>query len=561
MIPIPATGTRRSSTTCTSRYTVLRYLATGEELDRVKASSAHRRELLRTLEVLGDAVCILEHAPLNDEAGPVRCLIRDRSVYENRIADLGRALMREVARVLDVEGAVPNTAPACEPQFDLHPIFPAPEEMGPPDEGEGAACPALEAAIEIEEVLDSHLRDSLMSSGPEDVEESEEAFDSHLQDNLTPPAPEDVEESEETRTPARGDAEGEAKDEEPEERPPLPAPAAVLKEKPQKKAKKPRKGVEPLPVPEPGEDMDIFLGHTGGEDQVFWSPGKLNNGHMIILGGSGAGKTETIRCIAGELSARNLPVVLIDFHGDMASTAGPLRSYKIREGGSYYFNPLELDAEIDEISPLRATSDFVDAISINFPTLGIQQRRKIKTIIKDCYRMGGITGDTATWSRTLDFDDIEAEIMECEDEAIPAYLEDIFDYKLFSGDEKIAIPTILSGGVTHINLSALPESLRSLFADLFLRRIYYTLQAMGEIPRGTENELEKFRLFVIVDEAKSPGKPEERLEGDGQGGPEQVRHRDAEVRCLPDPRVPADRPLQRGDPGQHCREILHAGRK
>jgi hypothetical protein len=71
----------------------------------------------------------------------------------------------------------------------------------------------------------------------------------------------------------------------------------------------------------------------------------------------------------------------------MAASNGDIRSYKIREGGQYYFNPLELDPEIDEITPLRATSDFVDAISINFPTLGIQQRRKIKNIIKDCYRM------------------------------------------------------------------------------------------------------------------------------------------------------------------------------
>jgi DNA helicase HerA-like ATPase len=223
---------------------------------------------------------------------------------------------------------------------------------------------------------------------------------------------------------------------------------------------------------------------------------------MIILGGSGAGKTETIRCIAGELAAQNMPVVLIDFHGDMAANTGDIRSYKIREGGQYYFNPLELDPDIDEITPLRATSDFVDAISINFPTLGIQQRRKIKNIIKDCYRISGITGNTDTWKRVLDFDDIESEIMECEDEAIPAYLEDIFDYKLFSGEEKISIPTILSGGITHINLNALPENLRYLFADLFLRRIYYTLQATGEIPRGTEDEREKFRLFVIVDEAK-----------------------------------------------------------
>jgi len=266
----------------------------------------------------------------------------------------------------------------------------------------------------------------------------------------------------------------------------------------------------PVPVPRPAPvvepprpgGLDIFLGHAPDGRRVNWSPGRLNNGHMIILGGSGAGKTETIRCIALELAAQALPVIMIDFHGDMAPSIGDIRTYKIREGGEYYFNPLELDPAIDEITPLRATSDFVDAISINFPTLGIQQRRKIKNIIKDCYRVSGITGKTATWTRVLDFDDIEGEIITCEDETIPAYLEDIFDYKLFSGEEKISLPTILSGGITHINLNALPENLRYLFADLFLRRIYYTLQATGEIPRGTDNDREKFRLFVIVDEAK-----------------------------------------------------------
>jgi len=255
------------------------------------------------------------------------------------------------------------------------------------------------------------------------------------------------------------------------------------------------------PPAKPGS-LDIFLGYARDRQKVFWSPGTLNNGHMIIIGGSGAGKTETIRCIAQELLAGDLPVVMIDFHGDMACRDCAIRTYKIREGSRYYFNPLELDSAIDEITPLRATSDFVDAISINFPTLGIQQRRKIKNIIKDCYRMAGITGDPDTWSRVLDFDAIENGIMECEDEAIPAYLEDIFDYKLFSGDEKISIGTILAGGITHINLNALPENLRYLFADLFLRRLYYSLQAMGEIPRVSTDQREKFRLFVIVDEAK-----------------------------------------------------------
>ncbi len=429
-----------------STFTVLRYLACGEDADRIRASPAHRRELSRVLSELTDAIYILEQVPQDDGVDLSRFIIKDRDLYDARLRDLGRALMAEVAEKIVVDRPAPE--PAAEPLFYEEEVFPAPEEILPvPGE-----TPVPPPAPPVEE---------------EEAEEEEDAWDGAFFA--------DEEEEEERIEPL----------------PPVLPPA-------------PRRAAAPAPAPEPPRPngFDIFLGHAPDGRQVNWSPGRLNNGHMIILGGSGAGKTETIRCIAGDLAAQAMPVVLIDFHGDMAASSGDIRTYKIREGGQYYFNPLELDPAIDEITPLRATSDFVDAISINFPTLGIQQRRKIKNIIKDCYRMSGITGNTETWKRVLDFDDIEGEIMNCEDEAIPAYLEDIFDYKLFSGEEKISIPTILAGGITHINLNALPENLRYLFADLFLRRIYYTLQAMGEIPRGTADERAKFRLFVIVDEAK-----------------------------------------------------------
>jgi len=426
-----------------STFTVLRYLACGEDYDRIRASPAHRRELSRVLSELDDAIYVLEGVREEDGIDLARFIVKDRNLYDARLRDLGRALMNEVAEKI----AIDRPAPAAEP------LPPLREEPAPVPEKAPAPVPVPPAEEEEESGWDETFFADVTEE--EEGEEEEEPF---------PPPPA-------LRRFVT----------------PLPAPALRP---------------APEPVSKRSGGLDIFLGHAPDGRRVNWSPGQLNNGHMIILGGSGAGKTETIRCIASELAAQRMPVVLIDFHGDMAATSGDIRSYKIREGGQYYFNPLELDPSIDEITPLRATSDFVDAISINFPTLGIQQRRKIKNIIKDCYRMSGITGKTETWTRVLDFDNIEGEIMNCEDEAIPAYLEDIFDYKLFSGEEKISIPTILSGGITHINLNALPENLRYLFADLFLRRIYYTLQATGEIPRGTEDERAKFRLFVIVDEAK-----------------------------------------------------------
>ncbi len=451
-----------------STFTVLRYLACGEDYDRVRASPAHRRELVRVLSLLTDAIYVLEGVREDDGVDLARFIVKDRNLYEARLRDLGRELMAEVAEKIVVDRPAPATEPL--PPLRKEPA-PVPEEIPAP-----APVPPAEAEGDEDEWDETLFADD----GEEEEEEEEE-----MEEPFPLPPPPALRRF---VTPPPGPASSN----------PVPRnPSGLSSSGPSA-----HRTLQPVASETRSGGLDIFLGHAPDGRQVDWSPGLLNNGHMIILGGSGAGKTETIRCIASELAGKAMPVVLIDFHGDMAASTGDIRSYKIREGGQYYFNPLELDPSIDEITPLRATSDFVDAISINFPTLGIQQRRKIKNIIKDCYRMSGITGNTETWSRVLDFDAIEGEIMNCEDEAIPAYLEDIFDYKLFSGEEKISLPTILSGGITHINLNALPENLRYLFADLFLRRIYYTLQATGEIPRGTEDERAKFRLFVIVDEAK-----------------------------------------------------------
>lgn len=252
--------------------------------------------------------------------------------------------------------------------------------------------------------------------------------------------------------------------------------------------------------------LDVFLGLLkNNNEKIFWQPGSLNNGHFILIGGSGAGKTETLRCIASDLDKNNFPVLMIDFHGDMTCESENIKTYEIGERSRYYFNPLELNPAFKDITPLRAGSDFVDAMSINFSELGVQQRNRLKEIIKEAYERNGITREMETWAGELNFAEVEEVIKNTDDkltQTTAAYLNDIFDYKLFSGSEKISISNILNNGITHINLKPLPESLRALYADLFLRKIYYSLQALGEIPRGDIEDRNKFRLFVIVDEAK-----------------------------------------------------------
>jgi len=256
---------------------------------------------------------------------------------------------------------------------------------------------------------------------------------------------------------------------------------------------------------EGGGKLEVFLGYSDEGHKVCWSPGKSNNGHLIIVGGSGAGKTELIRCIGSELACHDFPVLMIDFHGDMAPSGSSVTTYDIREGSDYYFNPLELDPRFPDITPLRANSDFRDAIFINFPGLGIQQRDRLNDIIKRGYEAAGITSAHATWSTELLFENVQRDIQDSDDkttQALRAYLSNIFDYQLFCGSIKLSVGDILDGGITHLNLKGLPENLRALYADLFLRKLYYAMQANREIPRGDISDVDRFRIFVIVDEAK-----------------------------------------------------------
>jgi Cdc6-like AAA superfamily ATPase len=50
------------------------------------------------------------------------------------------------------------------------------------------------------------------------------------------------------------------------------------------------------PVAELTEPSGIFLG-----DKCYWNPEALPNGHIVAIGASGSGKTQTLKAIAHEL--------------------------------------------------------------------------------------------------------------------------------------------------------------------------------------------------------------------------------------------------------------------
>ena len=138
------------------------------------------------------------------------------------------------------------------------------------------------------------------------------------------------------------------------------------------------------------------LVHLG--DGVYWDLNKAANPHMVILGTSGSGKTQTLKAIVWVLY-QGFPTrsIVLDFHGDQ-ELPGEI-CYPIHMASAYGINPLVINLDPEGGgSKLQAIS--VAATLRRALIMGTNQEGLLILMIQALYEQSGITQENRqTWTR------------------------------------------------------------------------------------------------------------------------------------------------------------------
>lgn len=232
----------------------------------------------------------------------------------------------------------------------------------------------------------------------------------------------------------------------------------------------------------------------------FWNPESLPNGHVVAIGASGSGKTQTLKALAYELPKLYpaVRIVVIDFHGDQQLPNEVC--YPLNMESPHGINPLMIDLDTKGGGPALQTIA-VAAVMKRALVMGPNQEGLLISVLESCYKSKGITqGDVRSWTKTPPtFLDVRTEVEKriesgCrESQKLALKLAATFQYGVFDRPQ----PPI-SATIVRFDLSTLGKvpGLGAIAAESLTKQLMDSHRLMGEISGKVP------RTYVFIDEAK-----------------------------------------------------------
>ena len=249
----------------------------------------------------------------------------------------------------------------------------------------------------------------------------------------------------------------------------------------------------PILHPKSKIEEGIFLGGN-----CYWNPAALPNGHVVAIGASGSGKTQTLKAIAFSLRQTypDIQIFVIDFHGDQEIEGETC--YPLHMASPHGINPLVVNLDPEGGGPnlqaIAVTSTLKKSLR-----LGPNQEGLMLDILELCYSTRGISQENVeSWTKTPpNFKDIQKVIEGridngCKESIkLKLKLAATFQYGVFSRPQ----PEFSEQHV-RIDLSKLPPEIAAIAAESLAWQLMNQHRLLGE----ASEKLPKTYLFI--DEAK-----------------------------------------------------------
>ena len=234
-----------------------------------------------------------------------------------------------------------------------------------------------------------------------------------------------------------------------------------------------------------------------------------------MLGASGSGKTETLKVLGAAIDRFGVPVLTFDFHGDVVFPGSDSTLLSSGSASTVGLNPMEIDAHSAEESGLYDQRAALRAmVQRAVPSLGHRQSSILREAFEEAYTRAGIADDEpGTWTQPAptfgDVQDILTDWIEDDArksqrasiEGCLAAVQQLFDHPIFRRTTHVSVDDFLTQSM-RLDLSKLPEDIRFVATETLLRKLFRVLRLRGPIPVQPADDRQRFRLFVIIDEAK-----------------------------------------------------------
>lgn len=274
-----------------------------------------------------------------------------------------------------------------------------------------------------------------------------------------------------------------------------------------------------------GDSIDLGGAMLNGETMsgaLVRLPLKMMNRHGLIAGATGTGKTKTLQVIAEQLSAKSVPVLLMDIKGDLSGIAVPSAGHpKIDERHEKIGFPFKADSSPVEFltlseekgARLRATvTEFGPVLFSKILNLNDTQSGIVAVVFKYCDDQNIPLLDLKDFKKTLQYmmnegkKEIEGEYGRLSTASVGAIMrkiveleqqgaEHFFGERSFEVDDLCKLSDDGKGIISILRLTDIQDRPK-LFSTFMLQLLAEVYASFPE-----EGDLEQPKLVIFIDEA------------------------------------------------------------